>query len=146
MSSSIDIVRKKKRRSKDRSVILPWEHAGSIFRRPGMSRIRPVLTIIAVALVFVLIAQREKNDSGIRATRASLLVLRSAVDAYRANNNGECPRELADLERKHFIKKVPLDAWGRPFLLTCPGLFDREGYELSSAGPDGIPGGLDRVE
>jgi len=135
-----------KKRTRVRNVILPWEHYGGFFRRSGISRARPVLLTVALIMVFVFFAHRERTESRIRATQASLLVLRGAVDAYRADNAGTCPSELAELERKNYVKKLPLDAWGRPFLLTCPGLFRPDGYELSSAGPDGIPGGLDRVE
>jgi general secretion pathway protein G len=134
------------KRPKDRNIILPWEQRGGFFRRPGMSRARPVLLTLAVIIVFLLIAHRERTASGIRATRASLLILRRAVDSYRADHGGECPPELAELERKSYVKQMPADAWGRPFVLTCPGRFNPDGYELSSAGPDGIPGGLDRIE
>ena len=30
--------------------------------------------------------------------------------------------------------------------VTCPGRRDLKGFEVSSDGPDGLPGGLDRVE
>ncbi len=134
------------KRSKDRNIVLPWEQRAGFFRRPGMSRARPVLLTVAVIIVFLFIAQRERTASGVRATRASLLIVRRAVDAYRADHGGECPPELAELQRKDYLSKIPNDAWGRPFILTCPGRFHEDGYELSSAGPDGIPGGLDRVE
>jgi len=133
-------------RSKDRNIILPWEQKGGFFRRPGMSRARPVLLTAAVIAFFLLVAQRERTASGVRATRASLLILRRAVDAYRADYGGQCPPELAELQRKDYVKTIPMDAWGRPFILTCPGRFDVDGYELASAGADGLPGGLDRVE
>jgi len=108
--------------------------------------VRPVLFVLAVVTVFVLMVRRDRTESGIRVTRASLLVVRKALDSYRADYPGQCPPDLGELERKNYINKVPLDAWGRPFYLTCPGRFDPDGYELTSAGPDGIPGGLDRVE
>ncbi|PIE05348.1 MAG: general secretion pathway protein GspG [Sorangium cellulosum] len=133
-------------RSKDHHIILPWEQRGGFFRRPGLSRARPVLLTIAVIVVFILMAQKERTSSGVRATRASLLILRQAVDAYRADHGGQCPPELLELEHKNYIKKLPTDAWGHHFILTCPGRFDPDGYELSSAGEDGIPGGLDRVD
>jgi general secretion pathway protein G len=40
----------------------------------------------------------------------------------------------------------PVDAWGRPLRLTCPGRNDPTRYDLMSDGPDGELGGLDRVE
>jgi general secretion pathway protein G len=38
------------------------------------------------------------------------------------------------------------DAWGRPFRLVCPSRREGVAYDLSSDGPDGEPGGLDRIE
>ena len=133
-------------RVKDTSILLPWERRGGFLQRPGVARVRPILLIVGVITLFVVVAQRERRAAGVRATRASLLELNQAIDTYRADNGWKCPADLLELERKSYIKKVPLDAWGHPFDLTCPGRFDPQGYELVSAGPDGIPGGLDRVE
>lgn len=135
-----------RKRAKDSSIILPWERRGGFFRRPGISRARPVLLTLCVVVFFIVVAQRERTASGVRATRASLLVLHRAVDAFRADHGKQCPPELAELVRKKYLTRIPTDAWGSPFILECPGQFDPDGYELSSPGPDRIPGGLDRVE
>ncbi|HEX7603074.1 MAG TPA: type II secretion system protein GspG [Polyangiaceae bacterium] len=44
------------------------------------------------------------------------------------------------------LRDVPVDAWGHPLRITCPGRLDPKGFDVSSDGPDGLPGGLDRVE
>jgi len=103
--------------------------------------------IVILAIVsFIVIGIREQRQAGLRSTRASLLIVRRALDTYRADNGGKCPVELTELEKKGYLEKVPTDAWGQTFILRCPGRFDTESYELSSAGPDGEPGGLDRIE
>jgi hypothetical protein len=127
-------------------IALPWERRGGLLRRLGLSRARPLLLTLSVILLFVLIGVREHRAAGVRATRASALTVRRAVDAYRADHGGKCPAELSELEKKGYVPKVPTDAWGNSFILTCPGRFEKDGYELLSAGPDGEPGGLDRVE
>lgn len=134
------------RRSSDRTIILPWERRGGLARRLHLSRSRPVVIGVVAVILFVVIGMREQRQAGLRSTRASLLVLRRGLDTYRADNGGKCPAELSDLEKKGYVQKVPMDGWGQPFILRCPGRFDTEGYELSSAGPDGEPGGLDRIE
>ncbi|MCU0692558.1 MAG: type II secretion system protein GspG [Polyangiaceae bacterium] len=135
-----------RKRAKDFSIILPWERRGGLLRRPGISRARPILLTLGVVLFLVVVAYRDRTRSGVRATRASLLSLRQAVDAYRAEHGRQCPSDLLELERAGYVRKVPADAWGSTFILQCPGRFDADGYELSSSGPDRIPGGLDRVE
>jgi general secretion pathway protein G len=43
-----------------------------------------------------------------------------------------------------YIKKVPLDPWGKPFIYNFPGNHGLE-YDLCSAGPDGVEGTEDDV-
>ena len=93
-----------------------------------------------------LIATRERAGSGIRQTRAILLDVRAAMEAYLADHEGECPKTLAALTDYGAFKDAPRDAWGRPLRLLCPGRGDRTRYEIWSDGPDGQPGGLDRIE
>ena len=35
-------------------------------------------------------------------------------------------------------KKIPVDPWGRPYVYAAPGSHNKEGYDLSSFGPDGV--------
>jgi general secretion pathway protein G len=104
-----------------------------------------VFLVLVLGLVW-LIASRERQRSGIRQTRATLLAIRPAVDAYLAENTGACPESLERVLDFSSVRKLPMDAWGRPFRLVCPSRREGERYELSSDGPDGEPGGLDRIE
>ena len=45
-----------------------------------------------------------------------------------------------------YLAFEPEDAWGRPLRLLCPGHDNPRRYDLMSDGPDGIFGGLDRVQ
>ena len=93
-----------------------------------------------------LIAVRERRQSGIRRTRAVLLDVRQAVDAYLADHQGRCPENFAALDDYGPREGTPRDGWGRPLTLICDGSSPGEPYRLISAGPDGIAGGLDRIE
>lgn len=44
------------------------------------------------------------------------------------------------------MQTEPLDAWGRPFLLTCPGRRNPASYDLISLGPEGDTRGFARIE
>jgi hypothetical protein len=72
--------------------------------------------------------------------------MRHAVDAYLAENEGNCPPGLEKVLDYVSFKKLPSDAWGNPLRLVCPARRADERYELLSDGPDGKPGGLDRIE
>lgn len=130
----------------DRKVFFPWERRRGLFGVLGRARVRLVAAVVVVVVLIVWIRGREEHLAGVRATRASLTSAHQAVASYRADHAGACPKELGELVTGGYARDVPVDAWGRPLRLTCPGRRDPRGFELSSDGPDGIPGGLDRVE
>jgi general secretion pathway protein G len=100
---------------------------------------------LVVASLTAVYELRERA-SAVRATRGTLTTTGRALDAYRADHAGACPRKLGDLAALGYLREEPLDAWGRQLRLVCPGRKDPLGFDLSSDGPDGLPGGLDRVE
>jgi general secretion pathway protein G len=127
-------------------IYLPWERRRGLSRRLGLTRLRPFLLLLGAALLVMLLTMRERQRTGERATRAALLVVRRGLDAYRADHEGRCPRQLDELESTGYMTAVPKDAWGRPLRLVCPSRREGLAYDLSSDGPDGEPGGLDRIE
>lgn len=134
------------KRQRASKVFFPWERRRGLFGFISRARVGIVAGVIVAALVVMWIRGREERSAGIRATRASITTMFRAVSAYRADHSGGCPKELGELVAGGYSRDVPLDAWGRPLRLTCPGRRDPKGFEISSDGPDGIAGGLDRVE
>jgi type II secretory pathway pseudopilin PulG len=132
------------RRTEPKS-FFPWERRGGLLRRLGLYRLRPLVLLGLVLGLLALVLVRERRSSGIRRTRALLLDVREAIDAYRADHKGRCPGTFAELSDYGAVDASPADAWGQPLTLICSG---RAGdpYRLISAGPDGIVGGLDRIE
>jgi general secretion pathway protein G len=92
------------------------------------------------------IYERGERLAAVRATRATLTTAQRGVSAFRADHAGTCPKSLGDLVTFGYLLRDPLDAWGRPLRLQCPGRKDHLGFDLSSDGPDGLPGGLDQVQ
>jgi general secretion pathway protein G len=127
-------------------VFFPWERKKGFFGILGRARVRVLVGIVVVFVVVVWIRGREEKAAGVRSTRATITTTHRAVMAFRADNKGTCPKELAELVEKGYSRDIPVDAWGHPLRLTCPGRRDPQGFEVSSDGPDGVPGGLDRVE
>ncbi len=127
-------------------VFFPWEKrrgVRSIFGRAGA---RHALLTAALVGIFLVLRQRELHAGDVRATRATIGETMRAVSAWRADHDGACPGALADLVSGGYLRQTPLDAWGHPLRVICPGRRDRRGFDVSSDGPDGEPGGLDRVE
>lgn len=130
----------------ERRSFFPWERRGGLIRRLGLYRLGPLLLALGLSGLVVLIVVRERQQAGIRRTRSVLLDVRQAVDAYLADHQGRCPESFAELSDYGPFDGSPLDAWGQPLTLVCPGGEPGQPYRLISAGPDGIPGGLDRIE
>jgi general secretion pathway protein G len=135
-----------RRRPREQTIFFPWERGGGLFRRSGLSRARPFAAALAMMLLLLLLGARERRKTGIRQTRATLSVVHTAVAAYRAEHERRCPPSLGQLRREGYLAIDPVDAWGHPLHLTCPGRKEPDGYDLMSDGPDGEMGGLDRVE
>jgi general secretion pathway protein G len=134
------------RKPQPRTVYLPWERRGGIVRRLGLSRARPFLIALGAVALLVVVTGRERQRAAQRSTRAAILVTRQAVDLFRADHDGRCPRTLEELASTGYITTVPRDAWGHRLRLLCPSRIDGVTYQLMSDGPDGEPGGLDRIE
>jgi len=135
-----------RRRTGEQTIFFPWERGGSFWGRRGITRARPFVAGAAMIALLLLLGARERRLVGIRSTRATLAVVHAATDAYRADHERRCPPSLEVLGKEGYMTISPLDAWGRPLRLTCPGRGDPQGYDLLSDGPDGEIGGLDRVE
>ena len=135
-----------RRRATERTIVLPWERRGGLVRRLGLVKARPFVVAALVTGSLVALGARQRDLRGVSATRAELRVARRAIDLFRADHEGKCPHGVAELRTAGYVARTPEDAWGRPLRLVCPGRKDRSGYDLSSDGPDGEPGGLDRVE
>ncbi len=132
--------------SNETRILFPWEGRRGLSRLRGLGHLRPVFVVLGVVGLLVLIGVRERRQAGIRRTRAALFDLRQAVDAYQAERDGGCPKSLDEVTQFGGLEAVPRDAWGREFRFVCPARLGNARYQLMSDGPDGEPGGLDRID
>ncbi|MEZ4299085.1 MAG: type II secretion system protein GspG [Polyangiaceae bacterium] len=135
-----------RKRPRDQTIFFPWERAPGLFGKRGVARAKPFAAALGMILFLVLLAARERTHTGVRSTRATLGIVAAAIDAYRADHERKCPEQLTSLKSEGYLAIDPIDAWGRPLRLVCPGRKNPDGYDLMSDGPDGQIGGLDRVE
>jgi general secretion pathway protein G len=133
-------------RRREPGVFFPWERRRGVLGAIGRARVRLVMLSVAVIALLWVIHRREENAAAVRATRATLSSAFRAVSTYRADHGGACPKSTGDRLAAGYIRESPIDAWGRPLRLVCPGRKDPLGFDLFSDGPDGVPGGLDRLE
>jgi general secretion pathway protein G len=133
------------RRSEPR-VFFAWEQRRGIRALVAPGPARRVLVGVAVVLAFVLLWRRDKHVRLVNETRAEITTATRAVTAWRADHDRGCPGSMGELVSAGYMRRVPRDGWGHPLRLTCPGRRDPAGFDLASDGPDGNPGGTDRVE
>jgi general secretion pathway protein G len=133
-------------RRSEPKVFFAWEQRRGIRAVVAPGPARRVLLGVAVVLAFVLLWQRDKHARRVSETRAEITTATRAVTAWRADHDRGCPGSMAELVSAGYMRRVPRDAWGHPLRLTCPGRRDPAGFDLASDGPDGIPGGTDRVQ
>jgi general secretion pathway protein G len=127
-------------------IFFPWERRRglrSFFLRARAQR----WLLVALALgAFAILRHRETHAAEVRSTRAEITTLKQGMWAWRADHDRGCPSSVSELVAEGYLAEVPLDAWGRGLRLTCPGRKAPQDFDVSSDGPDGEPGGLDRVE
>jgi type II secretory pathway pseudopilin PulG len=134
-----------KRRPTERHIFFPWERRGGLLGRIRLDQAGPVIFVLAAVGAVALVGMHERRAAGVRRTRATLLNARAAVDSYMADHDGGCPSQLDGLSKYGGPSSAPRDGWGNALRIQCPGS-DQSRYDLSSDGPDGKPGGLDRIE
>lgn len=135
------------KREANRRILFPWEGRGGLRRFIELGRVRPIASGLSVVAILLVIGVHGHREAGIRRTRATLLGVRSAIEAYMADHDGSCPPALSALPEQYArFKEPPTDAWGHELRLICPADQQGKSYVLESAGPDGVPGGLDRIQ
>ncbi len=136
----------KPRSPADRRIFFPWEGRGTIRQFLALGRVGPVLVLSAVLLFVYWVAERERHSAGVRITLVALSSLQAPVERYLLENEGRCPKQLDDVLEYATFEALPRDGWGGAVRLVCPSERSGVDYILMSDGPDGEPGGLDRIE
>lgn len=125
-----------------RGVALPWERRGAWVRELLAGRRWKVLVSLAVAaLVLVFVASSADHRQRVHETRAAMAEIKRAISAFRADN-GRCPHSIYELMHPprsgtRYLRRPPVDGWGRAFWVRCPGRYDPDGVDVISAGPSG---------
>mgnify|MGYP001347502918 CR=1 FL=1 len=140
-----------RRRRRERTVYFPWERRGVLGALDLRGRRAGAWVLAVLCLLgFLWIRSHDQQRKLVRITRASLDHTRNAIDAYRADHAGRCPRDLVELtaptDHAAYLSSLPVDAWKRPLRFACPARDPARAYDLLSDGPDGQPYGLDRIE
>lgn len=131
-----------RRRYKVSTIRLPWERESRWLGDLLSGRRWWMMLASALFAVFVVLAYRAADTRArTRATRAAIAEARRAVAAFVAEL-GRCPHSAVELVHPpkagaHYLNELPVDGWGRPLYVRCPGRNSRDVAEVISAGPSG---------
>jgi general secretion pathway protein G len=114
-----------------------------------------IAIIILVYLTVCIFLPMHRSTELSYVVKAQIGALKSALDFFKADNDfyPQGTNGLRDLVFQpsgttnwhQWMEKIPLDPWDHPYLYECPGKHNTNGYDLSSAGPDGVPGTADDI-
>jgi len=112
----------------------------------GMSliEIMVVLTIISMIVGGIaVVAFGQFSKAQIRTADQQVRRIQSAIEIYRTEKRGKCPKTLQDLKASGAIQGSVQDPWGKDFEFKCPG--EKLSVDVYSAGPDGEMGNEDDI-
>jgi len=118
-----------------------------------------VVMIIAILAGSAIYLMRDQVDqAAIVRAESDIQQIQTNIQFY-AVRNGNAPSTAQGLDalvnrpsgepqpRKwtQLMKDVPLDPWGRVYVLRNPGTMSKDGYDIFSSGPDRQPGTGDDI-
>ena len=111
-----------------------------------------IIGILAALVIPKLIGRTEQ--SRIASANADVMGgISTALNVYEVDN-GVFPKSLQDLIqqpadaknwRGPYLGKLPVDAWGHPYVYHYPGKRNQNSFDLLSIGPDGQEGTDDDI-
>jgi general secretion pathway protein G len=102
-----------------------------------------VIVIIGLLATVVVINVMPATDrAALTKAKADIATLEQGVEMYRLNKlqYPSAADGLQSVAREGFVKRLPNDPWGKPYLYAAPGR-DGRAFDIYSHGADGREGG-----
>jgi general secretion pathway protein G len=127
------------------------------YRQSGFTLIEIMVVVVILAVLGALVVPNilgKVDTARITAAKTDIRSIGQALDLYRLDNFKYPTTEqglqalvkqpadptITNYPPNGYLKTLPKDPWGNPYLYTSPGVDGRE-YDIVSYGRDGKPGG-----
>ena len=128
-------------------------------RREGFTLVEMLLVLVILAVLAAVVVPRfagRGKQAKVTAAEAEISALETALDTFEIDNgyfpkSGDLealvtqPNNTPNWKGPYIRRDVPKDPWNNDYLYEYPGSHNVNGYDLSSFGPDGRPGGDDDI-
>lgn len=112
--------------------------------RSGFSLIELLVVMVIIGLLAALVSPklfRNVDRSYVTAAKAQIKNFESGLQQYRLDNHKyPTTEEGLNALKPDYMKEIPKDPWGNPFVYRYPGEHGSE-FDLLSYGKDGAQGG-----
>jgi len=132
---------------------------GGRCRHGGFTLVELLLVLVILATLAAIVVPKfagRGEQARQTAAQAQLANFETALDAFEVDN-GYYPQgddglfelvfDSGNAPNWHgpYLKEIPDDPWGFPYIYEYPGRYNEQGYDLMSVGPDGRKGGDDDI-
>lgn len=120
-----------------------------LLKSDGFSLLELLIVIVIIGILGTIVYTRFMDlpeRAKIQTAKQQILILKMAMDRYRLDHD-EYPSGEQGLEAiRNYLesKEVPLDPWGKEYILRVPGENGRD-YDIISRGPDKQEGTEDDI-
>jgi len=115
----------------------------------GFSLLELLIVIVIIGILGTIVYTRFMDlpeRAKVQAAKQQILIFKMAMDRYRLDHDSYPSGEQGLDAIRNYLdsKEVPLDPWGKEYILRVPGENERE-YDIISRGPDKQEGTEDDI-